>query len=144
MILTVEDTNNHFIYSKFCTIWKKTLNRKTHFSLHVIHVWDYFFNYRWTVLTIIGTNVPWPANLLCCKTLGAERFIVRRLGRDAVCVDGLVKLWGKLSTHRRWSFYIDLWAKNKVMTFMTSLESVSNIFLDCIKLSFELFGRLIY
>lgn len=45
-----------------------------------------------------GIKVPWPANLCCYKTAGAEGFIVRRLGSDAVCVRGLVKMWGTLST----------------------------------------------
>lgn len=43
MILTVEDTNNHFFFIlNFVQSEKKTLNRNTHFSLHVIHVCDYF------------------------------------------------------------------------------------------------------
>lgn len=42
MILTVEDTNNFFFILNFVQSEKKTLNRKTHFSLNVIHVCDYF------------------------------------------------------------------------------------------------------
>lgn len=48
----------------------------------------------------VGIKVPWPAHLCCCKTVGAEGFIIRRLRRGTVCVDGLVKLWGKLFTLR--------------------------------------------
>lgn len=48
----------------------------------------------------VGIKVPWSAKLCCCKTWGAEGFIIRRLGRDTVCVDGLVKLWGKLCALR--------------------------------------------
>lgn len=48
----------------------------------------------------VGIKVPGPAHLCCCKTWGAEGFIIRRLRRDTVCVDGLVKLWGKLFTLR--------------------------------------------
>lgn len=74
-------------------IEKKTLLYKEN-TFHYKSRVSYFFNCRWTVLTVISIKVPWPANRCCCKTLWAEGFIIRRLGRNAVRVDGLVRLWG--------------------------------------------------
>lgn len=83
-------------------------------SFHYKSRVSYFFNYRWTFLTVISIKVPWPAHRCCCKTLWSGGFIIKRLGRNVVCVDGLVKLWRKLSTLEWWVFYVNFWAKNKV------------------------------
>lgn len=124
-------------------IEKTTLPRKENIFHHNSYV--IIFNYLYLNNTyVIGMKVPLAANLCCCKTLGAEGFIVRRLGRDKVCIDGLVKLWGKLFTLRWWAVYVHFWAKNQGMTFMTCLKSVLNSMWCWIKLSLKLFRRLIY